>query len=106
MVFDMLETPDGRDITSLPLLQRFSLMAAKVAFDGRNGRFRMVERIPIDSDSDVQALVNKCRELEGEGVMLKNLDAPYVARRGRNWVKAKTWQEREFDVLQHGPTGI
>ena len=38
--------------------------------------------------------------------MVKDLDAPYVARRGWAWTKAKTWQEREFDIVAHGPSGI
>ena len=106
MAFDMLETPAGEDITSRPFRERRLLMVAKVTFDGRNGRFRKVDQIPIESSADVLVVVNECRKRETEGVMLKNMNAPYAARRGRNWVKAKTWQEREFDVVRFEDTGI
>jgi ATP-dependent DNA ligase len=106
MAFDMLETPHGEDITACTFRERRLLMAEKVAFDGRNGRVRMVGQISIENDHDVQALVNECRKLETEGVMLKNVNAPYVARRGRSWLKAKTFQEREFNIVRFEDTGI
>jgi ATP-dependent DNA ligase len=38
--------------------------------------------------------------------MLKNVNAPYVTRRGRSWLKAKTFQEREFNIVRFEDTGI
>lgn len=108
MAFDMLEDSSGRNLTGLPLSERRVSMEIYFqghAFLGRKG-VKLSEQISIENDADVQILVNKCRELETEGIMLKNMDATYVAKRGRNWVKAKTWQEIELPVLRYEDTGV
>ena len=104
MAFDMLEMM-GQNLTVNPLSVRRSFLEAYFrTFSFKS--IKITEQIPISSDADVQALVNECRKRETEGVMLKDMGAPYVAKRGRNWVKAKTWQEREFDVVRFEETGI
>jgi len=105
MAFDMLEDESGEDVTGFDLRYRRDFMESYFLTHSPKG-MKLTEQIPIESDTDVQALVNKCRELETEGIMLKNMGAPYVAKRGRNWVKAKTWQERVFDIVRFRDTGI
>ena len=102
-LFDVIETEDGNDLTSLPCSERRRYLEA---LHKLGERVITVEQIPVNSDADVQVLVEKCAELETEGVMLKNLSASYVARRGRNWVKAKTWQEDEFPLVKELYTGV
>ena len=102
IAFDVLEI-DGQDITSLSLEGRYDHLQTL----GKLGeRVKTVEQIPISSDREVQILVDKCRELETEGIMLKNLAARYVGKRGRNWIKCKTWTEIELPVLRYEDTGI
>ncbi len=105
MAFDMLEDEGGQDVTGFDLSYRRDFMEAYFGKHSPKG-VKLTEQISVKSDADVQALVNECRKLETEGVMLKNMNAPYVARRGRNWVKAKTWQERVFDIVRFEDTGI
>ena len=111
--FDVLEI-EGRDVTDRPCKVRRAILESLESLrsfleshsTGLGPNVTIVEQIPVSSDADVQVLVNKCRELETEGVMIKDLSAPYVARRGRNWVKAKTWQEDEFPVVRYEDTGV
>jgi len=109
VAFDMLEDSSGRNLTGLPLSERRVAMEIYFqgpgTFLGRRG-VKLSEQIPIENDTDVQILVNRCRELGTEGIMLKNMGSAYVAKRGRNWVKAKTWQETELPVLRYEDTGV
>lgn len=67
---------------------------------------QLIEQIEVDSDDQIRTLLEKMRELGGEGFMVKDLDASYRANRNRNWLKVKTWQEEEFDVIRFEDTGI
>jgi ATP-dependent DNA ligase len=71
-VFDMLMSPDGRDLRSLPLSER---REALEAFVGEHGD----ERLTLTPGTDARALAQAW--LDGgtlEGVVAKRLDGPYA----------------------------
>jgi ATP-dependent DNA ligase len=105
VAFDILEDGVVGDLTDYPFRSR---RATLEEFFGMTKlrNVKMAEQFAVKSDADIQKLVDVCREMETEGVMVKNLDARYVAKRGRNWLKAKTWQEATFEIIRYGDTGV
>jgi ATP-dependent DNA ligase len=110
VAFDILEVA-GEDVTRMPFKARRTLLEAffKHSRDSSRGvlaRHMIVTQMPVNSKADIIV----CRDYEasrgGEGVMVKDLEAPYVAKRGRNWMKVKTWQDREFTVQRFEETGV
>ena len=104
VAFDILEAA-GEDVTALPLRQRRMLLETFYQH-AQADRHSLIQQEPIQSKQDVLRLRERERARGGEGIMVKDLDATYTAKRGRNWLKVKTWQDRKFRVLQHEYTGI
>jgi ATP-dependent DNA ligase len=86
-VFDIMWL-DGRDLRSLPLVERLAvLQQLPIA-----GPLRRVE--PVTGSSPWERA-----EREGwEGVIAKRRDSPYEHRRSRNWLKMKIELSRNFIV--------
>jgi ATP-dependent DNA ligase len=104
IAFDILEAA-GEDITNLSLRQRRTIL--ETFYRNANvTRHKLIEQEPAQTKQDILRLLERERAREGEGIMVKDLDASYVAKRGRNWLKVKTWEEREFDVVRFEETGI
>ena len=61
---------------------------------------RRVERIETDDVSEAEAFAARALEAGHEGVMVKSLEAPYVAgARGRSWLKVKSAKTLDLVVL-------
>lgn len=117
IAFDILEVA-GEDITRLPARQRRLMLEtfykhAVGPWRMESQRHQLIAQEIVSTKAEVKALLERERARGGEGIMLKDLDARYTAKpgthssnRGRNWMKVKTWQEREFEIIRHGPTGI
>lgn len=104
VAFDVLEL-NGKDLTDNSFGSRRVDLEWFLSDNPIKG-VKLIEQLVVRNDGEVQRLVEACREMEAEGVMVKRLDATYVAKRGKNWMKAKTWQEEEFDVVKFGETGV
>ena len=106
VAFDILEVA-GEDITRLPARQRRIMLGTFYGFTNPGmKRHKLIEQDLVRSKADVLRLLERERARGGEGIMLKEQDAPYVAKRGRNWMKVKTWQDREFKVEHSENTGV
>lgn len=86
-VFDILWL-DGRDVTALPLVERYKLLDGLMLAPplGRVARC-----------SSAQPWEHACSE-GWEGVIAKRLDAPYEHRRSKNWLKMKCEVRQRFVV--------
>ncbi len=86
-VFDILWL-DGRDLTSLPLLERQKLLTT------------LPLRLPIarvEALTDAKPWERACQE-GWEGVIAKRRDAPYEHRRSKHWLKMKCEATQELVV--------
>ena len=92
-VFDLLHA-DGRDLRSLPLRERASLLKERMGSVPASGPVRLSEHI---TGSGKQAWKAAC-ELQLEGLIGKRLDAPYVSGRSDTWIKLKCRSGQEFLV--------
>lgn len=90
-VFDLLHL-NGRNLRSLPLLQRKTLLAELLK--DFSGPIELSEHL----DSDGAVLFQKACELHAEGIVSKRSDAPYSPGRSSSWLKLKCIHEQEFVV--------
>lgn len=98
LVFDALWVA-GRDVRSLPLRDRRSLLEQVVEPDDV---VRLTE--PLDGDPDV--LLAQARAGGWEGLIAKRTDSTYQGRRSRDWLKLKVVREQEMVVVGFTePTG-
>jgi bifunctional non-homologous end joining protein LigD len=93
LVFDLLSMA-GRDLTTLPLVERKRILAALVR--GR-GLVRFVDHI----EDDGTALYELCRRERLEGVVAKRKASPYRPgpRRSTDWLKIKCERDDDFVVM-------
>jgi bifunctional non-homologous end joining protein LigD len=91
--FDVLWA-DGVDCRPLPLAERRVLLAKLLAPARRDSAVRVLEYAPGYSDSVFDSVCGGSLE----GVMLKQVDAPYASGRSRTWLKLKCRNEQEFVV--------
>lgn len=90
-VFDALHL-NGRDLRSMPLIERKRLLAQAVA--GGSNRVRYVDHV----QGDGPLFFEHCERLGLEGCVSKRLDRPYRPGRGDDWQKTKCWQQATFLV--------
>ncbi|GGI06392.1 ATP-dependent DNA ligase [Egicoccus halophilus] len=91
--FDVLHL-DGRDVLDLPLRDRLEVLARAVPAALR------IDQLVTSDAADAQAFLRATLEAGHEGVMVKDLDAPYEAgRRGAAWRKVKPVHTLELVVL-------
>lgn len=91
--FDVLHR-DGEDVLDLPLRQRLDALAAAVPPGLR------VDRRIVTGGEEARAFLRRTLDAGHEGVMVKDLDAPYEAgRRGRAWRKVKPAHTLDLVVL-------
>ncbi|MFC5178733.1 ATP-dependent DNA ligase [Nocardioides taihuensis] len=91
--FDVLHL-DGRDLVDSPGSERAAALEALVPADHR------VARVVTADEAEAQAFVDEVLTAGHEGVVVKNLDAPYDAgRRGAAWVKVKPVHTLDLVVL-------
>ena len=91
--FDALEL-DGRVLLDAPLRERREALASVVPSE------QLVEGIVTADPAGAEAFSRRCLDRGHEGVVIKNLDAPYEAgRRGATWVKVKPVRTLDLVVL-------
>jgi bifunctional non-homologous end joining protein LigD len=98
--FDLLHL-DGRDLTSLPLLERKTALQALVE-NAPQDKLRFSEHFVTDGDAMV---AHACR-LGLEGIISKRADAPYKSGRNDNWLKVKCTQTSEFVIAGYAPSTV
>lgn len=89
-VFDLLHA-DGFDVSGLPLLERKRLMCDGLSFDGP---LRYLGHRAGDGE---RLFAEACRR-GWEGLIAKDIGAPYTSGRGRVWLKLKCVAEQEFVI--------
>lgn len=95
-VFD-LPFHEGRDLRSLPLVQRRALLQQALGDkvgDRASGRIRLSEAF----EARPEDLVSSACKLGFEGVIGKRREAAYASRRNADWIKLKCSQRQEFVV--------
>ena len=91
--FDLLHL-DGRDLVDSPGSERLAALAGLVPEE------HLVPRVVTSDLAEAEAFTAKVLELGHEGVVVKNLAAPYDAgRRGSAWVKVKPVHTLDLVVL-------
>jgi DNA ligase 1 len=92
-VFDVLHA-DGQDVLDLPLRDRLAVLAEVVPAAARP------DQLVTADAGEVRAFLQRTLAAGHEGVMLKDLDAPYAAgRRGAAWQKLKPVHTLDLVVL-------
>jgi DNA ligase-1 len=93
LVFDVLHL-DGEDLIDRPARERFAVLDGLVPDAGR------IPRETVGSEAAAAAFLATALQWGHEGVMLKALDAPYLAgRRGAGWLKVKPRHTLDLVVL-------
>jgi len=91
--FDLLHL-DGRDLVDSPGSERLAALAELVPEE------HLVPRVVTADLAEAEAFTSRVLELGHEGVVVKNLAAPYDAgRRGAAWVKVKPVHTLDLVVL-------
>ncbi len=104
-VFDMLRLANGTDISGRPFSERRKHLEAWFEHLQPKG-WKLVEQIPVDSPEKMAVALDKAKELNLEGLMLKSLDGRYFGGlRTREWMKVKIWSDSLFPIISHGPSG-
>jgi DNA ligase-1 len=87
--YDILEH-NGQDIRELPLMHRRELLEKLLANINHAGVVLLSEKVTFSSWSELINIQANARNINAEGLMLKNLNAPYeVGRKKGNWWKWK-----------------
>jgi bifunctional non-homologous end joining protein LigD len=99
MAFDLLHL-DGVDLRKQPQLERKHALERLLAETDNN---------VIYSDHEIgngpEVLVQACR-MGLEGIISKRLDAEYVSRRSRSWIKSKCTGRDEFVIGGYRPSTV
>src|SRR3954454_19529336 len=91
--FDLLHL-DGRDLVDSPGSERLEALSRLVPEE------RLVPRVVTSDVTEAEAFTSRVLDLGHEGVVVKNLAAPYDAgRRGSAWVKVKPVHTLDLVVL-------
>ena len=91
--FDLLHV-DGRDLVDSPGSERLAALQGLVSEE------HLVPRLVTADPAEAEAFTSRVLELGHEGVVVKNLAAPYDAgRRGSAWVKVKPVHTLDLVVL-------
>ncbi|WP_447640995.1 MULTISPECIES: ATP-dependent DNA ligase [Chitinophagaceae] len=86
--YDLLEL-NGNDLRELPILKR-RLQLEQLLSRKNSERFLLSTIISIQNWNELPAIRANAREINSEGVMLKNVDSPYhVGRKKGDWWKWK-----------------
>ncbi|HVW30280.1 MAG TPA: DNA ligase D [Polyangiaceae bacterium] len=94
VVFDALFL-DGEDLRALPLIERKQALADRLPKKALGkGPLRLGEHVVGDGDE----FFSEACKLGLEGIVSKRVDAPYVSRRDRSWLKVKCTAVQEFVI--------
>jgi bifunctional non-homologous end joining protein LigD len=98
--FDLL-ADDGEDLRDLPLKERKARLETLLAKAGADARIRYVDHFETGGDA---VLRSACR-LSLEGIVSKQIDAPYHSGRSASWVKSKCRAGHEVVIGGYALTG-
>jgi bifunctional non-homologous end joining protein LigD len=98
-VFDLMYC-DGEDFRQQPLGARKAALARLLAKTPKGGRLRLSESL---TESGSVLLKHACK-MGLEGIVSKQIDAPYRSGRGHDWVKAKCTDRQELVVAGFAPS--
>lgn len=101
VAFDVLQL-NGQHIADKPLVERRKVLEAL----GESGVLKgghVADYMDCPKEK-VEEVLEAVRSFKGEGIIVKDLDAPYVASRNGSWMKVKAWNEGEYDILEHEVT--
>ncbi len=97
--FDALEI-DGEDLTTEPLLDRKLRLEALLGDGGAQSAVQYSSHV-LGNGQDVFDAI--CHDGH-EGVIAKQIDAPYRSRRTRSWLKVKCGRRQEFVIVGWTPS--
>ena len=98
-VFDLLYL-DGRDLTAAPLIERKAALQRLLKGGAKNGPIRYAEHF----EGDGPVIFKHACDMELEGIVSKERQAPYSAGRTENFVKTKCHNAQEFVVAGFSPS--
>lgn len=97
-VFDLLYL-DGRDLTGEPLIERKAVLQ-RLLKGSKDGPIRYAEHF----DGDGPVIFKHACDMELEGIVSKQRQAPYASGRSDNFVKTKCHNAQEFVVAGFSPS--
>lgn len=95
MAFDCLHS-NSVDLRQQPWQTRRSVLERRLEFESSNS---LLQLVPVYGTGD--AIWDAVRELGLEGVIAKNIRAPYTQRRTKDWLKYKTTQRLSCVVTSY-----
>ncbi|PZQ96128.1 MAG: DNA ligase D [Cereibacter sphaeroides] len=98
-LFDLMFL-DGYSLVKVPLIERKALLEKMVGEGGSLLRFSS----HFDENGGL-VLRHACR-LSLEGIISKVRDAPYIAGRGKSWMKSKCSARQEFVIAGYVPSSV
>ncbi|HKF49378.1 MAG TPA: DNA ligase D [Terracidiphilus sp.] len=91
--FDILHL-NGRNLRGLPLLRRKEILEKLLPGPNAASPLRFCEHIEARGD----VVFRKACELGAEGIVSKQVSAPYTSGRGSTWLKKKGMMKQEFVI--------
>jgi ATP-dependent DNA ligase len=106
MVFDILNL-EKQYVTSKPLKERIEILTK--VFEEFNKNF--TDRKPCVEMAEykpIKEMLEKAHKEDREGIVIKDMNAPYAHRRSRNWLKCKFLLEKDLKMTKYSlnPKGI
>ncbi len=97
--FDLLSL-DGKDFRDQPQSDRRARLAKLLSGVPPKGALRLSEHV-IGHGREV---FEQACKAGAEGIISKRIDAPYVGRRSKNWLKIKCTRRQEFVIIGYSPS--
>ena len=94
-VFDV---PDAKG----NLFERLAVLEAYLT-QHPNAPIEIIPQYPIENPQQIQQFLQQVEGLQGEGVVLRNPNAPYERKRSSQILKLKTALDEECTVIAHNP---
>ncbi|MFV0476736.1 MAG: DNA ligase [Parahaliea sp.] len=63
----------------------------------------VIEQVPVHGITEAQAMLDQIMNKGGEGVILRDPNAPYLRTRSKSMLKLKRWQDDECTITAHLP---
>ena len=98
-IFDLLHL-DGKDLRSLPLIERKEKLKKLLAKSPRNGPLFFSDHL----EGDGKAVFSNACELKLEGIISKRVTDRYHSGRAKSWLKIKCGMEQEFVIIGWRPS--
>lgn len=96
MVFDILKL-DGNELTAKPLKERIEILNSL----SLSNEIGILNNIKLCEYGEVKELLQKAKDKQMEGIIVKDMEAKYEGRRSHGWLKLKLWKEAEITVTTY-----